>query len=166
MTAEIEAAFAASASIGGRQAAAMGGARTVVVNPDKTILFIKPPPQQAAVPAAGAVTFDMDGPKTGYQWTVRRITVSDAVALGNSMGAAIGGVYAGQSSPVLITPGNGEWIFPALPNVANFGSDELVLQYGEHLFVQVTGATPGQNLVCSIAYQLYMPHVAAADVQV
>jgi hypothetical protein len=110
--------------------------------------------------------FDMDGPKTGYQWTGRRVTVCDAVALGNSTGAAVGGVYAGQASPLLLTPGNAEWIFPALPNVANWGSDELVLQYGEHLFVQVTSASPGQNLVCSIAYQLYMPHVAAGDVQV
>ena len=164
MTADIEAAFAASASLG--RPPRTGRAPVVIVDPDKTIRFIKSAPQQLTVPASGSVTFDMDGPKTGYQWTVRRISVSDEGALANSMGSAQGGVYAGQPSPLLVSPGNLEWIFPTLPNVANFGSDELVLQYGEHLFVQVTGATVGEGIICSIAYQLYMPHVAASDVQV
>lgn len=164
MTAEIEAAFVAAAVVGGGRRPAAGG--PVTANPDEMVLLIKPPPQQLTVPAGGLVTFDMDGPKTGYQWTVRRIWVSDEGALSTSMGAAVAGIYAGQSSPVLVSPGNGEWIMPTLPNAAMFGSDELVLQYGEHLFVQVTGANVGQSLICSVAYQLYTPHAAARDVQV
>jgi hypothetical protein len=167
MTAEIEAAFAVAAGArAGDPRRFRGPAPVVLVDPDKTIRFIKSAPQQQTVPAAGAITFDMDGPKTGYQWTVRRISVSDEAAVANSMGSAQVSVYAGQPSPQLVSPGNLEWMFPSAPNVANFGSDELVLQYGEHLFVLVTGATVGQGIICSVAYQLYMPHVAAADVQV
>lgn len=165
MTAEIEAAFAAHAAIGG-PGPAPGRARSRTVSADASVLFIKGAPVQQQIPASGVAVFDLDGPKTGYQWTVRRVTVSDAAALGASMGSAIAGVYAGQPSPGLITPGNAEWIFPTVPNVANWGSDQLVLQYGEHLFVQVTGATPNQLVVCSAAYQLYMPATVIHDIQV
>jgi hypothetical protein len=161
MTAEIEAAFAASATIGRPPPA-----RTYAsADADRMTRFIKPAPQVLAVPASGIITFDMDGPKTGYQWTVRRIWVSDAAALSSTC-AGLCGIYAGQPTPGLVTPANGEWIMPTLPNASNFGSDELVLQYGEHLLVQVTGATVGQNIICSIAYQLYLPGNVSQQQQV
>jgi hypothetical protein len=163
MTAEIEAAFAASASIGTLPP------RTSyprAIDPDLTVRYIKSAPHQKVVPSSGIVSFDMDGPKTGYQWTVRRVAVSDAAALSNSMGTAYCGIYAGQPSELLITPSNLEWIMPVLPNVANFSTDQLVLQYGEHLLVQVTGATPGESVICAVAYQLYTPAGAAGRVEV
>lgn len=128
---------------------------------DSAVRFIKPPPVLATIGAAGTVTMDMDGPKTGYMWTVRSIAVSDAAALVNSMGSALAFVYAGQPSPLLISPENVEWIMPVLPNVTSGGPGELVLQYGEHLLVQVAGGTPGQAVKCKISYQLYRQPLAS-----
>lgn len=137
-----------------------------VVNPDRLVRFIKSAPVVGAIPVSGLLTFDLDGPKTGYQWTVRRITVSDAGGVTNTMGAAAAYVYAGQAAAGLITPGNLEWIIPTLPNVANFSADQLVLQYGEHLLVQVAGGTSGEAVIVSVAYQLYAPGARSGGVQV
>jgi hypothetical protein len=159
MTAELEAAFAAQASVG-----ALRPARAAAVAPlygDNSVLYIKPAPVMVTVPASGIALFDMDGPKTGYAWTVRRISVSDATLVTNTMGSAQGWVFAGQPSPGLALPGNLEWQFPQLPNSANFSSDQLVCQYGEHLIVMVTGGTVGENIICSVAYQLYRQSATA-----
>jgi hypothetical protein len=139
---------------------------TVDADPDASVRFIKSAPQMLTVPASGTVTFDMDGPKTGYMWTVRRIAVTDAAGVANSMGNAAAYVFAGQPVPSLALPGNLEWIISPLPNVANFGSDILNLQYGEHLLVQIQGGTTGENIICSVAYQLYRPTPGMGLVQV
>lgn len=166
MTAEIEAAFAAQATVGALRPPPRPAA---VIYGDDSVLYIKSAPVMATVPASGIALFDMDGPKTGYAWTVRRISVTDAALVTNSMGSAQGWVFAGQPSPGLALPGNLEWQFPQLPNSANFSSDQLVCQYGEHLIVMITGATVGENIICSCAYQLYRQAATAgrpAEVQV
>jgi hypothetical protein len=154
-TAELTAAIGTLAD---RQAAAVQRQADL----DAAVRYIKSAPQQAAVPASGIVTVDMDGPKTGYQWSVRRVTIMDAAAVTNSMGSAVGWIYAGQPSPLLATPENAEWGMSPLPNMAMFGPGELVLQYGEHLLVQLTGATVGEKVIVGIAYQLYQPALWSA----
>lgn len=133
---------------------------------DAATRYIKPPPKQATVSASGVATFGFEGPKTGYVWTVRRITVSDSAAMTTATtGTAY--VYAGISSgSAYLVPDNCEWIITPLPNTANFSSDQLVLQYGEHLYVQITGGTNGQVVKASIAYQLYTPITGTPIAQV
>lgn len=122
--------------------------------------YLKPPARQITLSnPGGAGTVGFEGPKLGYQWVIRRITVSDAASPGNSMGAAVAYVYAGSAAggagaAAAIVPSALEWIISPTPNTATWGSDQLVLQYGEHLYIQVLGGTPGQLLVASIAYQL------------
>jgi hypothetical protein len=154
-TAELTAAIGA---LGQRQ----DDARQRQADLDAAVRFIKSAPQQVTIPASGVVTADMDGPKTGYQWSVRRVTVTDAAAVTNTMGSAVGWLYAGQPSPLLTTPENAEWGMSPLPNMAIFGPGELVLQYGEHLLVQVTGGTAAQKIIISCAYQLYQPALWSA----
>jgi hypothetical protein len=117
--------------------------------------YIKGPPAAATVTAGGLATIVLPGPSLGYQWTVRRVTVSDAQAITNAC-PGIAWVYAGTTGTVLL-PQNAEWALNPLPNIANWGSSQLVLQYGESLTVQVTGGTPGQVILASWAYQLYRP---------
>jgi len=162
MTAELEAAFAAQATVGTRPARAY----PLPVYGDDTTLFIKGAPQSGVIPASGVLAFDLDGPKTGYQWTVRRVTVTDSGSAAASMGDAVGWIYAGQPSPGLVLPGNLEWIMPVLPNAATWSADQLILQYGEHLLVQVTGGTSGQGVICSVAYQLYRPGTGRGRVEI
>jgi hypothetical protein len=115
---------------------------------------------------SGVGQVGFEGPKTGYVWTVRRITCTDSAAASNSVSGTAwiyGGVSAGS---VNLYPENVEWAISPLPNVANFSGDQLVLQYGEHLYIQVTGGTANQVLKSSISYQLYRPATAPAISQV
>jgi hypothetical protein len=136
----------------------------------ENVRFIKGAPAYGIVPASGVLLLDLDGPKTGYVWTVRRVNVTDGNSFANTMGSAVAQIYAGQMSATLVSqilPQNVEWAFSTLPNVANFSSDQLVLQYGEHLQVLVTGGTAGETVQASVAYQLYRPDSwARAEVQI
>jgi hypothetical protein len=116
------------------------------------------------IKVAAAVTLDgsgngtatFQGPFTGYRWTVRRISVLSAAGLTVSMGSGIAGVYAGtKGGPGLIVPANLEWIISPLPNAATFSSEHLPLSYGEDLSVVISGGTPAQSVIVSLAYQLY-----------
>jgi hypothetical protein len=130
--------------------------------------YIKAPAAYGVVPASGVLTLSLSGPKTGYQWTIRRITITDAsVASASVGGSAQGYIYAGAITGVTnVQPENLEWIMPVLPNVATFGSDQIVLQYTEHLYCQLTGGTEGQAIKMSVAYQLYRAGGARRQVQV
>ena len=132
---------------------------------DRATRFIKAA-KQATVSAAGVATFGFEGPKTGYVWTVRRIAVVESTSVATAVNG-IAWVYAGVSAgSAYVEPENAEWAISPLPNVANFSSDQLVLQYGEHLYVQVTGGTSGQVLKSGISYQLYTPPLGPTMVQV
>jgi hypothetical protein len=130
--------------------------------------FVKPPAAYGVVPASGVLTVSLSGPKTGYQWTVRRINVTDAALAYSTLGGqAASYIYAGViSGTANVQPENLEWIMPVLPNVATFGSDEIVLQYGEHLYVQIVNGTSGQAVKITVAYQLYRAGGARRQVQV
>jgi hypothetical protein len=128
---------------------------------DAAVRYIKPAPQRVTVGSGGTAIADMDGPKTGFQWSVRGVTVTDAASVASTV-AGSAYIYAGQPSPLLATPENSEWSMQTLPNWASFGPGELVLQYGEHLLVQVAGATAAQVLIVSARYQLYTPALWSA----
>ena len=122
--------------------------------------------QQVTVPVSGIVAASLGGPSLGYAWTVRRISVSDSALLSNAV-AGTAGVYAGTSAGVgLLEPENLEWIIPPLPNVAEFSSEQLLLQYGESLYVQVAGGTSTQLLKVGLSYQLYKPSAGPSSTQV
>ncbi len=121
---------------------------------DEAVRFVKPPAATGAISAAGALTLDLGGPATGYMWTVRRVTVSDALSVPSSMASAVGYLYAGVIGSVIV-PQNLEWLFPTCPNSATFGAGHIVLQYGEHLYLVIAGGTSAQVVQASVAYQLY-----------
>jgi hypothetical protein len=133
---------------------------------NQAVRFIKATASQQTVSAAGVANFGFRGPPTGYMWTVRRIAVSDSAAVTNTL-AGTAYVYAGAiTGSAYLEPENLEWIISPLPNVADFSSDQLVLQYGEHLYVQLTGGTSGQVVKANVAYQLYRPGARGGSVQV
>ena len=132
---------------------------------DSATRFIKAA-KQLTVSASGVASAGFEGPKTGYVWTVRRITLTDSASVANGV-TGTAWVYAGVSSGSgNLYPENAEWAISPLPNVANFSSDQLILQYGEHLYIQVTGGMSGQVLKSAISYQLYQPGIAQSVSQV
>jgi hypothetical protein len=137
----------------------------------RAVRYIKPPPKQITLSGTGAGVAGFEGPKLGYQWTVRRITVCDAQSPANSTGAAVAYVYAGSAAggggaAAALVPSALEWIISPTPNTATWSSDQLVLQYGEHLYVQVLGGTAAQVLVVAAAYQLVPVPVGPPRVEV
>jgi hypothetical protein len=160
-------------SIGGLSAATASLSREMALQRARNhaVRYIKPPPLIGVVPASGALVMKLLGPELGYQWTVRKISVADPAGQGASV-AGVAGVYAGVISADALGPGqvgpqveNLEWLISPLPNVADFGSDQLVLQAQENLYVVLTGGTPAQNIRCSVAYQLYRPGQPTDDTQ-
>lgn len=163
-------------SIGGLAEAMSGLRREMALQRlrDNAVRFIKPPPLVGTVPASGTLVLKLLGPELGYQWTVRRIIVGDGGPAGSQATtvAGLAGVYAGVISADALGPGqvgpqveNLEWLISPLPNAAEFGSDQLVLQAQENLYVIITGGTVGQVIKASVSYQLYRPARLSDDTQ-
>ena len=55
----------------------------------------------------------------------------------------------------LTYPKDLECVMSSLPDAVFFGSDQMIIHYGEHLFVQFVGANAAQVVQASHAYQLY-----------
>jgi hypothetical protein len=107
---------------------------------------------------AGAGIVDLGGPKQGYMWRVRRVSISDAQSFTASMGAAVGQFYEGipsdAANSATMRPQLVIWPFASLPNAATFGADEVPLIYPEHLVAVVTGGSANQQLQVSARYQI------------
>lgn len=155
-------------SIGGLSAAVSGLARQYAAQAaqDAAVRFIKPPPMVGTVSGGGTLTLKLVGPELGYQWTVRRVIVADGGPAGTQATAVAGlaGVYAGVVSADAIGQGqagplleNLEWLISPLPNAAEFGDGQIVLQAQENLYVLITGGTPGQVIKVATSYELYRP---------
>ncbi len=108
--------------------------------------------------AGGAGIVDLGGPKQGYIWRIRRVSISDAQSFTASMGAAVGQFYEGipsdAASAATMRPQLVIWPFASLPNAATFGADEVPLIYPEHLVAVVTGGNANQVLQASARYQI------------
>jgi hypothetical protein len=117
--------------------------------------------QAGIIPASGSLIIDVslgNGPNLGYQWMVRRASISDGNSYAATMGAAVGQFYVGlQTELATVRPNLVGWPFANLPNTATFGNDEVPILYGQHLLFLVTGGTVGQTVMASAVVQLYRP---------
>lgn len=161
MTAETDVSVSASAGLAiGRMPAAglrpgLEGSGYSQARLDAADRWISGRPVTGIVGSGGIAVMVLDGPSLGYQWTIRLVTISAVDAMTTAV-QGVGYIYAGTTG-ALLSPANVRWGMPNLPNIANWGSDQLVLQYGEQLACQVTGGTAGQTVMASYAYQLYRP---------
>lgn len=127
--------------------------------------------QTITLNGSGVGVLGLGGPNMGYQWTLKRLSIcaQGANSVATSMGGALGYLFGGtigSDANVNIGPQgqNYLWVFPVLPNAATFGSDDLVLQYGEEVTVYIAGGIASQQVAISWAYQLYQPGPAARRV--
>ena len=108
--------------------------------------------------ASGFGVMDFGQPPVGFFWIIRLITVSDAAAWSNSMGAAavqfgVGNPDAAGSSAVLPTP-YVRWPFATLPNAATFSTNQFTTTaMSDHVIAQVVGGNAGQVIQATIVYE-------------
>jgi hypothetical protein len=114
----------------------------------------------ATLSAGGAALIDLGGPPLGMRWMVRVANIYAASGGGSSMGAAVAQLGKGQSW--LQAPQNIRWAFSQLPNVANFGSDEFPVVYGEHVLASIQGGTAAQIVLATVEVQQYDPFTSVA----
>ena len=105
----------------------------------------------ATANSAGACTLDLDGPQPGRYWLVRSIVVGGTGYEDAPAGSAA--VY------VLIVPAGAvatagtlqmrDNVAGALPQVAFYGSEQMLLHAREHLIVTITSGTSGQQYVAA-----------------
>jgi len=95
------------------------------------------------VPASGTMILDLGSVPKGFVWQVRRINVGGVKVTTTAAGKAY--VFAQGQSPVDLMLPDCVDIFPALPSLNKYGTHQLFLLGGEHLFVAFVGATPTQQ---------------------
>lgn len=99
------------------------------------------------VPASGLLTLDLGSVPQGFVWQVRRIIVGGVKVTTTAAGKAY--AFASGGAPADLALTDCVDIFAALPALNKYGTHQLFLLAGEHLFVAFVGATPTQQYVAS-----------------
>jgi hypothetical protein len=96
-----------------------------------------------AFPASGNLILDLGSVPLGRVWQVRRLIVGGVTVATAAAGQAY--AFAQGATPVDLNLTNCVDIFTTLPRGNTYGTHQLFLVATEHLFVVVTGGTPGQQ---------------------
>jgi hypothetical protein len=98
------------------------------------------------VPNSGQVTLDLGSVPQGHVWQVRRLVVGGTTVTT----AAAGSAYAfSAGAPPDLSLTDCVDIFLTLPQGDTFGTHQLFLLPGEHLWIVFVGATPTQQYAAS-----------------
>lgn len=119
---------------------------------------IRGPREKAApVPASGTLVLGLGTPAMGRRWTLRNLSVTDAANVVTPV-VGVGNIYVGNTG--VYSPSAFRYPLTALPAAAVFDADQIGVIPADHLFVVVTGATPGQVLLARaevLDYPLNLP---------
>lgn len=111
-----------------------------------------------AFPASGTLALDLGSPAQGTFWNVRRLIIGGADI--TTTPAGTGWVFV-QGSPPNQNGANpsiaqaADITSGALPQKAFYGTHELAVAPGEHLWVIVVGGTNGTQYVASVKAETY-----------
>jgi hypothetical protein len=94
-------------------------------------------------PTSGNLILDLGSVPLGRVWQVRRIVVGGVSVIQPAAGAAY--MFAQGAAPSDLNITNCVDIFATLPRGNTYGTHQLFLLATEHLYVVVTGGTPGQQ---------------------
>lgn len=97
----------------------------------------------APFPASGNLILDLGSVPLGRVWQVRRLIVGGIAVTTTAAGQAY--VFAQGAAPTDLNLTNCVDIFLTLPRGNTYGTHQLFMVATEHLFVVVTGGTPGQQ---------------------
>lgn len=97
----------------------------------------------AVATSAGLVLIDLGSVPQGRVWDVRRLVVGGATVTTAAVG--VGYVFAQGAPPNDKAITGCVDIFSSLPMGNTYGTHQLFLLRGEHLWILISGATPGQQ---------------------
>jgi hypothetical protein len=95
------------------------------------------------VPSSGLLILDLGSVPQGRVWGVRRIVTGGAKVTTTAAGEAY--IFSQGAPPVDLNISNCVDIYLTLPRGSTYGTHELFLTRGEHLWVAFAGATSGQQ---------------------
>jgi hypothetical protein len=99
------------------------------------------------VPASGTLHLDLGSVPQGRVWQVRRLIVGGTTVTTTAAGSAY--AFAQGARPLDLALTDCVDIFPVLPRGDTFGTHQLFLLPGEHLWVVFVGATSTQQYSAS-----------------
>lgn len=110
---------------------------------------------QNCTPAANGVGFmDLASPPQGRFWQVRLIAVGGTHATDVAAGSAY--VFRSAAVPADLPMVNlVDMAISELPNIAFYSTHQFPVQQGEHIWIVVVGATPGQQYVAGVTIESY-----------
>jgi len=94
-------------------------------------------------PSSGSVILDLGAVPLGFVWQVRRIVVGGVKITTTAAGKAYAFAQGGAPSDLVLSDCVDVW--PALPAISKYGTHQLFLLGGEHLYVAFAGASSGQQ---------------------
>jgi len=103
--------------------------------------------KSGTVPSSGVLHLDLGSVPQGRVWQVRRLIVGGATVTTAAAGSAY--AFAQGARPLDLVLTNCVDIFLTLPQGDTFGTHQLFLLPGEHLWVVFSGATGGQQYTAS-----------------
>jgi hypothetical protein len=113
--------------------------------------------QTAVIPTPTApLVLDHGMPQLGRRWLVRNWVVSDgALWTTTCAGSAVLAVGRADFAAGVahVAPFQVRWATAALPQVATFGSEDVSVSFGEHLYTVITGGTAGQGVQAAAVVQ-------------
>ncbi len=114
------------------------------------------------------VGFGFPGPRAGFYWMVRRLVIGGVTWKTSAAGTAEvyvtglpSGAIAGLQLGDLVDEASAST--PALPSVAFYSDQQIVIQAGEHLEVVIDTGTAGQLYVASCQIQAF--RTIAAEIE-
>lgn len=99
------------------------------------------------VPASGVLTLDLGAVPRGFVWQIRRLIVGGSKVTTTAAGSAY--AFAQGLAPVDLALTDCVDIFSTLPMGNTYGTHQLFLLAGTHLYVVFSGATPNQQYAAS-----------------
>jgi len=99
------------------------------------------------VPSSGVLSLDLGSVPQGHVWQVRRLIVGGVAVTTSAAGSAY--AFARGAPPADLALTDCVDIFLTLPQGNTYGTHQLFLLPGEHLFVVFSGASSGQQYAAS-----------------
>lgn len=103
--------------------------------------------QAGIIPASGTLLLDLGSVPQGRIWQVRRLVVGGVAVTTSAAGAAY--AFAQGAPPADLALTDCVDIFSTLPQGNTYGTHQLFLLPGEHLWVAFVGATAAQQYAAS-----------------
>lgn len=114
--------------------------------------------QTAAYPSSGNLVFDLGSPAQGQFWQVRRLIVGGLTIADTPAGVAwvaVQGSAPNQEGTTVNLANVADFTSQTFPQRAFYGTHEVIVLPGEHLYVVISGGTSGTHYSASAKAEVF-----------